>query len=467
MDSWRYDVADAVTELQRLGQEEAWWLGAALVERCRSEDLAVTIMIRLGEQRVFHAALPGTSADNDGWAERKARVVAHFGMSSLEVFERHVKDIPDFFHTFALSSSDYAPFGGAVPIKIRGTMVGILAVSGLESERDHALAVDALRDEAIFQAGGRPTTIRSRGGDDPHEQETAPASRSLQPGQRAQVWIGGPDLAEPELVLETSQMLIEAPNWSTDGASLYVNGNGQLWRVDLRHTPTVLSPVTFIGLPDINNDHVLSPDGHHIYLSAADGHIYRGALTGGAVERITHDEGVMHYLHGVSPDGTRLAYVRLADHADPGRLGVMDRSGLSEILDTGDGHLDGPEWSPDGSWIYFNTESFTHDPGHAQLARIPDGGGRMEHLVASDTVDWFPHLSPDGRFASYIAFPAGTLGHPADLKVEVRVVSTDDWSTPIGTYPVFGGQGTINVNSWSPDSTRFAFVAYPITGSSG
>lgn len=115
-------MPDMGWDLDLFSQEEAWWLGVALVDRCRSEGFAVTISIRLGEQRVFHAALPGTSADNDGWAERKARVVTHFGMSSLEVFERHVKDNPEFFRLFALSPNDYAPFGGAVPIKVRGTM---------------------------------------------------------------------------------------------------------------------------------------------------------------------------------------------------------------------------------------------------------------------------------------------------------------------------------------------------------
>ena len=160
-----------VSELDRFGQEEAWWLGTALVEHCRSERLAVTILILLGEQRVFHAALPGTSVDNDGWAERKARVVAHFGMSSLEVFERHVKDNPEFFRLFALSADDYAPYGGAIPIKVRGTMVGILAVSGLESAQDHALAVGALHDEASFQAEGRRFTANGPTG------KTVPAGR--------------------------------------------------------------------------------------------------------------------------------------------------------------------------------------------------------------------------------------------------------------------------------------------------
>ena len=220
--------------------------------------------------------------------------------------------------------------------------------------------------------------------------------------------------------------------------------------------------VEFDDLPEINNDHVLDPDGEHIYLSAMDGHIYRGALDGGAVERVTPDDGNWHYLHGVSPDGSRLAYVQLADFADPGRLAVMKPHSPPVVVDTGEGHLDGPEWSPDGSWIYFNTESFTDEPGHAQLARIPDAGGSVERLVTSDTVDWFPHLSPDSQSASYITFPAGTLGHPADLDVEVRVVAASDWSAPLQRYRLFGGQGTLNVNSWSPDSTRFAFVAYPI-----
>ncbi|WP_375426709.1 TolB family protein [uncultured Friedmanniella sp.] len=294
------------------------------------------------------------------------------------------------------------------------------------------------------------------------EQETPVRYRTLRAGQRAQVWVGGPDLAEPELVLETSETLVEAPNWSADGGSLFLNGHGRLWRLDLEGSNPGLVPVPHAGLPEINNDHVLSPDGGQVYLSAADGHIYRGALIGGEVERVTSEDGVWHFLHGISPDGTRLAYVRLTDFGQPGRLAVMEPFGPTTLLDTGDGHLDGPEWSPDGDWLYVNTESFTTVPGHAQLARLPDGGGPLERLVSSETVDWFPHLSPDGRHATSISFPAGTLGHPADLDVEVKVVSTDDWATPRQTYRLVGGQGTLNVNSWAPDGRRFAFVGYPL-----
>jgi Tol biopolymer transport system component len=290
------------------------------------------------------------------------------------------------------------------------------------------------------------------------------AYRTLTPGQRAQIWIGGPRKARPELLFETDEMLIEAPNWSLDGDSLFVNANGSLWRLELGSPERGPAPVDFRNLPELNNDHVLDPDGEHIYMSAMDGHIYRGALGGGAVDRVSPDDGNRHFLHGISPDGSRLAFVEIGDFADPGRLALMEPRGPAVVVDTGRGHIDGPEWSPDGRWIHFNTEGFTPDePGHAQLARIPEAGGSVERLVTSDTVDWFPHLSPDSQSASYIAFPAGTLGHPADLDVEVRVVSTSDWSAPRQRYPLFGGQGTINVNSWSPDSSRFAFVAYPIT----
>jgi TolB protein len=151
------------------------------------------------------------------------------------------------------------------------------------------------------------------------------------------------------------------------------------------------------------------------------------------------------------------------DPSVPGRLALISSAGgETHYPEAGSRHLDGPEYSPDGAWLYFNTEEFTQRPGHAQLARVPAEGGRMELLVESESVDWFPHLSPNGELASYISFPPGTLGHPPDLDVEVSVVRTRNWREVVWRFPIFGGQGTINVNSWSPDSRRFAYVAYPM-----
>ncbi|GAA1736093.1 biopolymer transporter Tol [Brachybacterium phenoliresistens] len=307
--------------------------------------------------------------------------------------------------------------------------------------------------------------------------------RTLRPGQRTTVLIGGPDAAEPTVVHETDEILLEAPNWTADGR-LLLNGEGRLFALDLATAD--LAEIPFEGLPDINNDHVLHPDGEHILMSAQDGQIYRGALTGGPVEAVTEGEGG-HFLHGISPDGRRIAYLDV-DERWIGRVIVQDlATGARTEVPTGHGHVDGPEWTPDGAWILCSSEAFTSTPGHAQITRVradaphaaPEAprppvnadaptfdearGDGPQHLLTSGTVDWFPHPSPDGRWASYLSYPAGTLGHPEDRPVVVKLVELPDWSRPVRQYPVPGGQGTINVNSWAPDSTRFAFVAYPFS----
>jgi TolB protein len=288
--------------------------------------------------------------------------------------------------------------------------------------------------------------------------------RQLRPGQRAEVWTVDVDApAGRRLVHSSSDRLLEAPNWTPDGHSLLLNGDGLLWRLDLDSSD--LHHVDLDGVPPLNNDHVIDAGNRLVYLSANDGHIWVADLEGGAGRRITHDDSRFHFLHGVSPDGTTLAFVDLpaGDFGAAGRLALVAATGgVTRYPEAGRKHLDGPEYSPDGAWFYVNTEEFSTRPGHAQLARLPAEGGHLEQLVSSDTVDWFPHLSPDGELATYISFPPGTRGHPPDLPVEVRLVRTSDWSAPIATYPLFGGQGTLNVNSWAADSRQFAFVTYPI-----
>jgi len=283
----------------------------------------------------------------------------------------------------------------------------------------------------------------------------------LLPGQRCEVWVADASTGAAEVVYETPGILLEAPNWAPDGESLVMNGNGLLWRLDLGSS--ALAQVLITGLPPINNDHVLDAVRGLVYLSARDGHIYRAPLAGGTAVRVSSDEDHYHFLHGISPDGSELAFVEIAREWGPGRLAALPSDGgPTRHPESGHGHIDGPEYSPDGAWIYLNTEHWADRPGHAQLARVPVEGGEPERLVTSGTVDWFPHLSPDGALASYVSFPPDTVGHPENVEVEVKLVRTDGWDRVVHRWPVFGGQGTLNVNSWAPDSTRFAFVAYPL-----
>jgi TolB protein len=295
--------------------------------------------------------------------------------------------------------------------------------------------------------------------------------RKLAPSQRCEVWVHDVATNANLRIFETSALLLEAPNWTLDGAALILNGDGVLCRLPVDEP--LLQRIEINGVPPLNNDHVLDPDGRHIFMSAYDDwQIYRASLAGGGAQRITGKEGfegLRHFLHGVSPGGTQLAFVgiRVDEATDPAKLLFAeiftvsaDGRGYQQITHAGV-PADGPEYSPDGEWIYFNTEAFSPN---AQIAKMRPDGSEITRLVTSQAVDWFPHISPDGRSCVYLSYPPGTAGHPANLEVRLMVVHDGQWERPALAASLLGGQGTINVNSWSPDSQRFAYVAYPIDG---
>ena len=294
------------------------------------------------------------------------------------------------------------------------------------------------------------------------------APRTLSKDQTCQVWIYDTVSSEETLVLETCDRLLEAPNWTLQGDALILNGDGKLWRLELEDRDLV--PIELWGLPPANNDHVLDPDGRHIFISTYDDwQIYRAPLTGGQAIKITGNAGppgLRNFLHGVSPDGQQLTFVgvRAALHGEnekfvSAEICLVDASGrnFKQLTDAG-APADGPEYSPDGQWIYFNTETFS---GHAQIARMRLDGSELTRLTFSPTVDWFPHVSPNGKSAVFLAYAEGTHGHPANKWVELKVVHGEDWTKAQTAVRLFGGQGTINVNSWSPDGRCFAYVSYP------
>jgi Tol biopolymer transport system component len=249
---------------------------------------------------------------------------------------------------------------------------------------------------------------------------------------------------------------IEAPNWAPSGDWLLVNGEGRLFRVPLAR-PELLALET--GAADrCNNDHGISPDGSVIVLSShhegAGSQIYVMPAGGGALCKVS--PAAPSWWHGWSPDGARLAYVAARGGSrvvDVYTIGV--EGGEEQRLTQGEGHCDGPDFSADGTRIYYNCDR----GGHAQIwAMAADGTGQRQ-LFEDDSVNWFPHPSPDGRQLVYLAYPPGTPGHPADLPVAL-VLCDPDGGNRRRVRQFTGGQGTINVPSWSPDSRAFAYVRY-------
>ncbi|SDD04993.1 WD40-like Beta Propeller Repeat [Sphingomonas sp. YR710] len=286
------------------------------------------------------------------------------------------------------------------------------------------------------------------------------ALRPLRAGTCAQVRIFDIDSGENRLIYQANHML-EAPNWTPDGAGLCVNGGGRIAILPVDGAAR-LAWIDIDGMESANNDHLISPDGTTLFLSA-EGGVYSVPVVGGTPVRLTPPGSVRYYLHGVSPDGATLACTTI-DYGDPeegcGIRLVPSTGGTGTVLLSGRVPLDGPEWTPDGEWIWFNGEVGASVAGHARLFRIrPDGSG-LARMTDSPSVDWFPHVSPDGAHIAFLSFPPGTQGHPPDMPVQIRLMdaSGGDARTLV---TLSGGQGTINVNSWSPDSRRLAYVAYP------
>lgn len=293
-------------------------------------------------------------------------------------------------------------------------------------------------------------------------------ARQFQPGQSARLFVYDLESAQSRLVYESDELLFEAPNWTPDGDELVINGGGRLFSVPADAEPgtAALAEIAMGGVPEINNDHLVTADGTQVYVSSQDRHIYAVPIAGGSGTRLTHDRGEMHqYLHGISADGTTLAYTGIfyEDGTHRNNLYALPLGGEDRNLTDDEPIDDGPEFAvgPDGEeWLYFNSERASTREGHAQLFRMRPDGSDLTQLTADERVNWFPHVSPDGEHLVYVSYPAGTVGHPENIP-DVRLrLTTPAGGTGRDLVTLFGGQGTMNVPSWSPDSTRFAYVTY-------
>ena len=252
--------------------------------------------------------------------------------------------------------------------------------------------------------------------------------------------------------------LIEAPNWLPDGNTLLYNAGGSLWLFDLASGES--RKVDTGSAARCNNDHVLSPDGGQVGLSSAgpEGRslVYVVPLSGGEPRLVTPVGP--SYLHGWSPDGRTLAYC--AERGGEFDIYTMPVEGGEETrLTDAPGLDDGPEYSPDGHYIWFNSVR----SGLMQVWRMDAGGQNQTRMTWDEESNcWFPHLSPDGKQVAYIAYKKGDVApgdHPPCKNVEIRLMDADGENTRT-LVRLFGGQGTLNVNSWSPDGTQLAFVSY-------
>ena len=261
-----------------------------------------------------------------------------------------------------------------------------------------------------------------------------------------------------EVIYETDTH-IEAPNWSKDGKYLLYNSGGKLYKFDLKkRVPAVLNTGNVISN---NNDHGISFDGKMLAMSSSTedngnrtSKVYTMPLKGGEPKLITHKGP--SYWHGWSVDGLWLSYC--AERNGNYDVYKIPSAGGEEIrLTTAEGLDDGPEYSPDGKYIYFNSTR----SGLMQIWRMKPDGSDQEQITFDNYQNWFAHLAPDGKQMIIISYPTSVpaTSHPHNQRIMLRLLHVDGGEIKVAAF-LYGGQGTINVPSWSPDSKKVAFVSY-------
>ena len=257
------------------------------------------------------------------------------------------------------------------------------------------------------------------------------------------------------VVYHTSD-LIEAPNWSRDGKDLIFNSRGHLYRLPVTGGAPEMLDTGFAQ--HCNNDHGLSPDGTRLAISdqtrGGKSLIYTLPASGGTPHQVTQTGP--SYWHGWSPDGSTLAYCAERD-GEFDIYTIPAEGGEERRLTTAKGLDDGPDYTADGKYIYFNSER----TGTMQIWRMKPDGSEQQQVTSDEFNNWFAHPSPDGKWLVFLSYEKDVTGHPANKPVRLRLM-------PLAGGPVqelarlFGGQGTINVSSWSPDSRSVAFVSYEL-----
>lgn len=249
--------------------------------------------------------------------------------------------------------------------------------------------------------------------------------------------------------------LIEAPNWTRENYLIF-NSRGRLHKIPAAGGAPTTIDTGFATR--CNNDHGISPDGQMIVISDQSQErvsiIYTLPINGGTPKRITAKGP--SYWHGWSPDGKTLTYCAERDKEFDVYTISID-GGAETRLTTAKGLDDGPEYTADGKYIYFNSDR----TGQMHIWRMKPDGSDQEQITNDEYNNWFAHPSPDGKWLVFLSFEKEVSGHPANKDVTLRIMPLAGGKIET-LAKLFGGQGTINVPSWSPDSKRVAFVSYQL-----
>ncbi len=401
-----------------------------------------------GDSPYADAATHGDGLTSLQWRDAKGAVTHEVQANIVRPSRLRVEKRGDYVSMYVATGNEpFHPAGGAARLVLSGEYYVGLAVSAHNTARRETARFSRVALSQPAPLGTATTLVNTL--------ETI----SLRSKDRRVAYV------------VTQPQRIEAPNWFPDATNtLYFNTRGRFYKVqaDLPGQPLNANRMATPQLVDlgmltnINNDHGLSFDGKRWAFSdqsalVAGKHpslVYTRPVAGGDARRVTAIGP--SYFHGWAPDGQSVAYcAERGGNFDIYTISVA--GGVERRLTTNAGKDDGPEFSPDGQYIYFNSDR----SGTMQIWRMHPNGSAQEQITNDEWDNWFPHVSPNGQLLAFLSYERGVGDHPENKHVRLRVMTLATRATD-ELARLFGGQGTINVNSWAPNSQYLAFVSYQI-----
>ena len=264
------------------------------------------------------------------------------------------------------------------------------------------------------------------------------------------------DAARRATVLLSEPGRSMAPNWTHDGSTIVFTRDGRINTIPA--AGGTAQELNVGGLVGCTGSHGFSPDGKWFALTCAtpdrnDRRLFIIPAGGGQPRALTENSA---YFHSWSPDGKTILFVRGAKEGLT-IYAIPVEGGPEKAISRGTGVDDDPDYSPDGKYIYFNTDRW----GGIQIARMLPDGSQVEQVTFDEFKNWTPHPSPDGKSIVFLSYDPSVTTHAANKDIALRILSLNDGKIRT-LVNLVGGDGTMNVANWSPDSKNIAFVSYQL-----